>query len=112
MRVWFGSILIGIIAGIIDVIPMIIQKMNIKSIVSAFLQYVFLAVIILNIKLPLLPWWIQGAFIAFAFALPIVIIVSEEDKKAIVPILVMSIILGTLISLAGHYASHFIRRVI
>lgn len=103
MRTIINSMLIGIIAGLIDILPMVIQKMNKRSIISAFLQYFFVSIIIVNINLPGVIWWLQGGIIALALAIPIIIIVSEKDSKATPVIAAMSIILGTLIGLAGHY---------
>ena len=103
MRTIINSMLIGIIAGLIDILPMFIQKMNKRSILSAFLQYFFVSIIIININLPGVIWWLQGGIIALALAIPIIIIVSEKDSKATPVIAAMSIILGTLIGLAGHY---------
>jgi len=97
------SAIIGIVAGIIDIIPMIIQKLDKRASISAFLQYFFVSIIIVNIDLPHIIWWLQGGLISAAFALPVVIIVSTQDKKAVPIILLMAAILGTLIGLAGHY---------
>jgi hypothetical protein len=109
------GILIGIAAGIIDITPMIAQKLNKKTIVSAFLQYLFVSVIIVNIDLPNMVWWLEGGLIALAVATPIVLIVSATDEKSnsniltisiaktVAIILTTAIILGTLIGIAGHF---------
>ena len=97
------GMIIGVVIGLIDITPMLIQKMNKHSVVSAFLQYFFISIIIVNIDLPFLPWWIEGAIISLALALPVIIIVTMTDKKAIPIIGSMAIILGTLISILGHY---------
>ena len=97
------SAIIGIIAGLIDIIPMIIQKLDKRATISAFLQYFFVSIIIVNIDLPHIVWWLQGGLISVALTLPVVFIVSTSDKKAIPIILMMSAILGTLIGIAGHY---------
>jgi len=99
------SALIGIAAGIIDIIPMIIQKLDKRVTVAAFLQYFFAAIIIVNIDLPHVVWWLQGGLISVAIALPIVLTVAaaSNDKKAVPIILSMAAILGTLIGVAGHY---------
>ena len=99
------SALIGIGIGIIDIIPMLIQKLDKRATISAFLQYFFVSIIIVNIDLPHIVWWLQGGLISVAFALPVVVIVSIQDKKAVPIILTMAAILGTLISIAGHYLS-------
>ena len=97
------SVIIGVVAGIIDIIPMIIQKLDKRASISAFLQYFFVSIIIVNIDLPHIIWWLQGGLISVAFALPVVVIVSAQDKKAVPIILSMAVVLGTLIGIAGHY---------
>lgn len=87
------SLIIGIIAGIIDVTPMIIQKLDKYACLSAFVHWVILGIVISYIEMPVAPW-LKGIIIAVLSALPIVILVSKEDPKSIVPILAMSIILG------------------
>lgn len=103
MRALWISMAIGIAAGIIDIVPMIAQRLSLRSIISAFLQYLFAAIIIAHIKLPGVPWFIQGSIVAVGLALPIIIIISETDRTAPYIIAVMAVILGTLISIATHY---------
>jgi hypothetical protein len=103
MKIYVISALIGLVAGLLDIIPMIIQKMNAKAIVSAFLQYFFVSIVIVHIKLPGLTWWMQGIVVSFALALPVIIAVSDSDKKAVPVISVMSVVLGGLISVAWHF---------
>ena len=99
----FLSLAIGAAAGFLDIIPMLAQRLPMRSIVSAFLQYFFVSIIIVNIDLFGIVWWLQGGIISFALALPVMVIVSGKDKKAVPAIMAMSLILGTLISVAGHF---------
>jgi hypothetical protein len=103
MDILFLSILIGIVAGVVDIIPMIIKKLDKRATFSAFLQYLFLGIIIVNIDLPRIIWWLQGALISMAFSLPIVLIVSINDKKSVPIIIINATILGSLIGIAGHF---------
>jgi len=50
------SAIIGVIAGTIDIIPMIIQKLDKRATISAFLQYFFVSIIIVNIDLQHIVW--------------------------------------------------------
>lgn len=95
-----AALLIGIAAGIIDIIPMIIQKLNKYAIWSAFAHWVVLGFIISYIELPVSPW-LKGLIVGAISSIPILILVSEEDKKAIPPILIMSIILGAAVGIAS-----------
>jgi hypothetical protein len=92
--------LIGIAAGIIDVIPMIIMKLEKAANVSAFVHYVVLGLIIPFVNWNLSPW-ITGVIISLLSALPVMIIVYPKDKKSLIPITVFSIALGAGIGLAG-----------
>lgn len=103
MNIILLSVLIGIVAGAIDALPMILKKLPKRAIVSAFLQYLFVSVIIINIDLPNVVWWIEGGLIALMMAIPIVIIIAETDKKSVPIILTNAVVLGTLIALAGHF---------
>lgn len=95
------SIAIGIAAGLLDILPMILQKQGKSAIISAFMQYFFVGILIVNTNLFDMPWWLQGGLIALALALPVVVIVAEKDKKAAPIICGNAVVLGTLISLAG-----------
>ena len=97
------SILIGLVAGIIDIIPMIIKKLDKRATLSAFFQYLFLSIIILNIDLPYIVWWLEGALISLAFTIPIVLIVSIKEKNSVPIIITNAIILGSLIGIVGHF---------
>ena len=103
MNVILLSVLIGIVVGAIDALPMILKKLPKRAIVSAFLQYLFVSVIIINIDLPNVVWWIEGGLIALIMAIPIIIIIAETDKKSVPIILANAVVLGTLIALAGHF---------
>ncbi|MBN1116384.1 MAG: hypothetical protein JXA77_04240 [Bacteroidales bacterium] len=100
MNDFFIAIIIGLAAGLIDVTPMIIMKLEKKANISAFLHYFVLGLII-----PFVNWgiesWIKGMVIAFLTAIPIMIIVYPKDKKALIPMIVFSLILGAGIGIAG-----------
>lgn len=94
----FISLGIGIVAGTIDIIPMIIQKLDKYANISAFVHWVVLGIIISYIQLPFSPW-LKGIIVAEISALPIIIIVSKNDPKSIIPILIMSAILGAFVGI-------------
>lgn len=99
MKKIFMSILIGIIAGGIDVLPMILQGLDIYACLSAFTHWVIMGIIISYINFAM-PAWLKGLVIAILSAIPIVIIVAKEEPVSIIPILGMSVILGALVGLA------------
>jgi hypothetical protein len=97
------SVIIGIVAGIIDVTPMIIQRLPKYSTVAAFVYFFFISIIIVNIDLPHIPWWLEGGLISFALIIPVLIHVGHTDKKPLPIITANTIIIGTLIGIAGHF---------
>ena len=96
----FIALSIGIVAGIIDVIPMVIQKMEKSANLSAFSHWVVLGLIIPFVSWNITPW-LKGLIIAELSAIPILFMVAPKDKKAILPITLMSAILGIAVAIAG-----------
>ena len=103
MKTFLLTCLVGMIAGAIDILPMIKMKLDRHSIASAFVFYFILPFVILDIDLFSLAWWLKGGVTGLAMALPIIIMVAKEDKKSAPPMLIMSAVLGTLIGIAGHF---------
>ena len=94
------ALTIGIVAGIIDVVPMIIQKMEKTANLSAFAHWVLLGLIIPFVSWNIAPW-LKGLIIAEISAIPVLFIVAAKDQKAILPITIMSAILGIAVGIAG-----------
>lgn len=97
------TIVIGFIAGVIDILPMIRMKQDKNSIASAFAFYFIVPFIIYSTNLFGTIWWLKGAVITLALAVPIILIVIKTEKKAIFPMMINAIVLGTLIGIAGHF---------
>ena len=94
------ALAIGIIAGIIDIIPMIIQKLDRTSNLSAFTHWVFLGLIIPFVDWSIAPW-LKGLIIGELSLIPIMIIVFPKDKMAVIPMIILSAILGIGVAIAG-----------
>jgi len=94
------ALAIGCVAGLIDVIPMIIQKLSKTANWSAFIHWVALGLII-----PFVHWnmdpWLKGLIIGELATLPVMIIVWPQDKKALIPMVAFSALLGVGIAVAG-----------
>jgi hypothetical protein len=94
------ALIIGIVAGIVDIVPMIIQKLEKRASLSAFTHWVFLGLII-----PFVNWgiqsWLKGLIIGILASIPVLIIITDKDKKSMVPVLLFSAVLGIGVALAG-----------
>lgn len=103
MNVILLSVFIGVVAGVVDAVPMIVKKLPKSAIVSAFLQYLFVSVVIVNIDLPGVVWWIEGGLVSLMMAIPIAVLIARTDGKSVLVILANSVVLGTLIGIAGYF---------
>ena len=97
------SLAVGAVAGALDVIPMIFQKLPARSCISAFALYLFAAVIVFHSQLPYLPWWAQGMGVTLMMSLPVLFIFTGKERKAIPIILFNALLFGFLISAAERY---------
>ncbi len=97
------TLLIGMVAGVIDVLPMIKMKVDKYSCLSAFVYYVIVPFIIFEIQWFNQLWWLKGGIVALLIAIPVIILVSKEDKKSPVAMTIMSLILGSIIGVVGHF---------
>ena len=91
---------IGVVAGIIDAAPMVAQKMDRYACLSAFAHWVVLGLIIPFVNWGMAPW-LQGLLISVLSAIPVMLMVYPQDKKAIVPIFIFSAVLGMAVGFAG-----------
>ena len=86
----------GVIAGIIDVIPMIIQKLPVHSLLSAFAMWVVLGLII-NTSTLKMNGILKGILLSFLVILPTAILIAQAEPVSLIPIGIMTIILGILL---------------
>jgi len=100
MKNIFVALIIGLSAAIIDVVPMIIQRIDKSACISAFVQWIVLGLIIPYVNWDMQPW-LKGLIIAELAALPIMILVFAKEPKSIIPIIVFSAVLGIAVGLAG-----------
>jgi threonine/homoserine efflux transporter RhtA len=100
------ALILGICAGIIDVVPMIAQGLNRYANTSAFIQWVVMGIVITHIEIGI-KGWMKGLIIAELCAIPIMIIISMEGFSAIIPIILMTAILGSCI---GYFGDRYVKK--
>ena len=94
----------GIIAGILDVIPMLIQKLTWDANLSAFSMWV-IAGFILSITDIKLKGILKGIIISFLLLIPSAILIAWQEPISLIPITVMTLILGCLL---GYFVDKFV----
>lgn len=87
------GLLLGAITGIIDMIPMIIQKLSWDANFSAFSMWVVVGFLLTMVDLKIRPF-LKGVFIAFLVLLPSAILIGWKEPVSLIPISLMTIVLG------------------
>ena len=97
------GLIVGIIFGTVDIIPMILMKMNWDTLLSAFLMCVIGGFLISTSNLKLNNT-LKGTLIFFLIALPMMIVVVSGSPQELIPMLVTNLIIG---SLMGYFIGRF-----
>jgi hypothetical protein len=90
------GVFLGVIMGVLDVIPMVIQGLTWDANVSAFFLWIVSGFMLATSHLKLQPI-LQGIVIAFLCLLPSVLIIGWNDPISLLPIGVMTLMLGALL---------------
>lgn len=90
------GILFGAIAGVIDVIPMIIQDLTWDANLSAFSMWVVVGFLISVVDLKINPI-LKGIIIAYLSLLPIAILIAWKEPFTLIPVGIMCTLLGGLL---------------
>jgi len=90
------GIVLGVIIGIIDIIPMIFQKMPCDANFSAFFHWVILGYLI-SITNVNLKGYIKGLLLAVITMIPIAFLVWWNNYAAIIPMTVSTLVFGLLL---------------
>jgi Ca2+/Na+ antiporter len=88
----------GVVAGTIDIIPMLKMKIDRYSTTSAFIFHLIAPFILFSVTVPLLVW-VKGGAVYILLALPTIILVAKNDKKSVPIMIVTSLVFGTVIGL-------------
>jgi hypothetical protein len=97
------GLIVGIIFGIVDIIPMILMKMTWDTLVSAFFMCIIGGFLISTSNLKLNNT-LKGTLIFFLIALPMMILVLAGSTQELIPMLVTNLIIG---SLMGYFIGRF-----
>jgi len=95
------GILFGVIAGIIDVIPMLMQELTWDANISAFTMWIVVGFLISTVDLKINPTS-KGILLAFLVLLPSAILIGWSDPLTLIPMAIMTTILGGLLGFAIH----------
>jgi hypothetical protein len=91
-----SGLMVGIVAGILDVIPMVLQHLTWDASLSAFSPWVVVGFMVATSNLRL-PATVKGIVIAFLCLSPSAFIIGWSNPMSLIPVCVITLILGALI---------------
>jgi hypothetical protein len=97
------GIVFGTIAGVFDVIPMIIQKLTWDANISALIFWIISGFFIANTTLKT-KGYIKGLIISFLVLLPSAVLIGWKEPFSLIPIFILTSILGSLL---GHFVDTY-----
>ena len=95
------GIILGMVAGILDVIPMIIMNLTWDANLSAFSMWIVIGFLIASVDLKIHSI-IKGILIAFMVLLPTAILIGWKEPVSLIPIIIMTTIIGGLLGFSIH----------
>lgn len=97
------GIILGLIAGIIDITPMILMKLTWDANLSAFSMWVVIGFLIAtsNLKINSI---LKGLLLSFSVLLPLAILIGAQNVMDLIPVVIMTLILGS-------FLGYFIERI-
>jgi hypothetical protein len=105
MKTFLISLAIGLIAAVIDTVPMIIRKMDKFFIISAFCTWIILGLFIPKINFVSISF-INGVIVAILFVLPMSFLIYKLDQKGLPAVIITTIVLGCAV---GFFSKMFIK---
>jgi hypothetical protein len=91
-KTWLG-ILFGSVAGIIDVIPMVFQKLTWDANLSAFSLWIVSGFLIATTDIKV-RGAIKGIIIPFAVLLPSAVLIGWREPSSLIPVFIMTLLIG------------------
>lgn len=104
MKKQLVGILSGALVGVIDLIPMVMQNLTWDANLSAFVMWLVVGFLSVNFKLRL-PGILKSLLLAFLVLLPSAILIGWHNPLSLIPIVIMTILLGSLLGILINFFS-------
>ena len=89
----------GVVAGCIDVTPMILRRLTLDADLSAFSMWIVVGLILSSVNLQLHSV-VKGIIVSFSVLLPVAILIAWKQPVSLIPISIMTLIIGGCLGLA------------
>ena len=97
------GLIVGVIFGIVDIIPMIFMKLTWDTLLSAYSMCIIGGFIISTSNLKMNST-LKGTLIFFLMAIPMMIIVGAGNPQELIPMVITNFIIG---SLMGYFIGRY-----
>jgi len=96
------GVIVGFIAGILDVLPMLMQKLTWDANLSALTLWIVVGFLLAtsDLRLPAVP---KGLVIAYLCLSPSLFIIGWNNPASLIPVFIMTTILGALVGYIFHW---------
>lgn len=95
------GLIFGAIAGMIDIVPMIIQGLTWDANLSALSMWIVIGFFTASVELKINPIF-KGVLIAFMVLLPSAFLIGWANPVTLIPIFIMTFILSVLLGFTIH----------
>jgi len=95
MKDFLFSIVLGIAVGTIDIIPMIIKKLDTLFVLSAFFMWITVGILVPKMDVTGI-FWADGILTAILVYIPLLFLILRLDRQALPQITLTTLILGAL----------------
>jgi CHASE2 domain-containing sensor protein len=90
------GLLLGLIAGIVDTIPMIFQGLTWDANISALSLWIIAGFLLATSNLKI-KGVLKGILISFLILLPSAILIGWQEPTSLAPIIIMTLLLGSIL---------------
>jgi hypothetical protein len=88
------GVLMGALAGLIDIVPMVIQKLDWSANISAFIFWVVAGFVIATSNLNL-KGALKGLVVSCILIIPTALLIGWKEPLSLIPVYGMTVILGS-----------------
>ena len=95
------GLIFGLLAGILDVIPMILQDLTWDANLSALSMWIVIGFFVATTELKMNAA-LKGILFSFLAIIPCAVLISWKEPESLIPISGMTLVLGALLGIAIH----------
>lgn len=97
------ALVTGLVAGLLDMIPMFTKGVSFRWCFASMCIYIFAAILVFYGNVPYLPWWADGSAVTLMIIIPVLLCAAGKGNRHAPVMFMNAVILGFLISASKHF---------